>query len=287
MSAQHPIIAVTGSSGAGTSSSKALFARLFQQLGVNAAVVGGDSFHAYDRQAMRERIQRAELRGENFSHFGPAANLFERLEALFKEYGSKGTGYARQYVHTEDEADIAGYAAGTFTPWEPLPYPSDVLFYEGLHGGLVSKDINVAKHVDLLVGVVPIINLEWIQKIQRDHAERGQSPEAVTQTILRRMSDYVNYLTPQFSRTDVNFQRVPLVDTSNPFALNDIPSASESLTVIHLNPHSRLRCHLPTLVKDIEGSYLTRPQTWVVPGLQVEQAMERLLLPAVQALVYR
>ena len=37
----------------------------------------------------------------------------------------------------------------------------------------------------------------------------------MTDTILRRMPDYVNYIVPQFAHTHVNFQRVPMVDTSN------------------------------------------------------------------------
>ena len=62
--------------------------------------------------------------------------------------------------------------------------------------------------------MVPIINLEWIQKLHRDKNLRGYSQEAVVDTILRRMPDYVNHICPQFSRTHVNFQRVPTVDTS-------------------------------------------------------------------------
>ena len=102
---------------------------------------------------------------------------------------------------------------GTFTPWTQLPAETDLLFYEGLHGGVVTERVNVARYVDLMIGVVPIINLEWIQKVHRDTAERGYSPEAVTDTILRRMYDYTHYIVPQFSRTDINFQRVPTVDT--------------------------------------------------------------------------
>ena len=91
---------------------------------------------------------------------------------------------------------------------------TDLLFYEGLHGAVVTPEVNVARHVDLLIGVVPIINLEWIQKLHRDKKARGYSHEAVVDTILRRIPDYVNYICPQFSETHVNFQRVPTVDTS-------------------------------------------------------------------------
>ena len=74
----------------------------------------------------------------------------------------------------------------------------------------MTDEVDIAQHADLLIGVVPVINLEWIQKIHRDQATRGYSTEAVTDTILRRMHDYVNYICPQFSRTHINFQRVPV-----------------------------------------------------------------------------
>lgn len=123
--------------------------------------------------------------------------------------------------------------AGDLYPWQPLPEPTDVLFYEGLHGGVVTPQHDVASHVDLLVGVVPIVNLEWIQKLIRDTSERGHSREAVMDSVVRSMEDYINFITPQFSRTHINFQRVPTVDTSNPFAAKAIPSLDESFVVIH------------------------------------------------------
>ena len=83
-------------------------------------------------------------------------------------------------------------------------------------------------------GVVPIINLEWIQKIHRDRAIRGYSAETATAMILRRMPDYVHYICPQFSRTDINFQRVPTIDPSNPFTIDKIPPSEQSMIVIHI-----------------------------------------------------
>ena len=284
VSARHPIIAVTGSSGAGTSRTRPLFERLFLKLGLRAAFVDGDSFHAYEREPMQAVLHRARIRGENFSHFGPAANLWDRLETLFRNYGEKGTGQVRRYLHSEAEAKAAGQAVGTFTPWEPLP-PSDVLFYEGLHGGVVTEEHDLARHVDLLIGMTPTVNLEWIQKIRRDADERGYDVREVTHTILRRMPDYVNYIAPQFSRTDVNFQRVPLVDTSNPFMLQDIPSAEESLLVIHVNPASRIPSDFDELLADLPGAFLSKPGTLVVPGEHMAQAMELILIPALEVFV--
>jgi len=285
MSERHPIIAVTGSSGAGTTTAKDVFQRIFDSLGVRAAYVEGDSFHAYDRDRMRRLVETARIRGENFSHFGPGANLFDRLEKLFRDYGLRGSGMARRYLHTEEDAQQVNQAVGTFTPWARIPADTDVLFYEGLHGGIVTSEVNVARHVDLLIGVTPIINLEWIQKIKRDREERGHAVEDVTRTILRRMPDYVTYVTPQFSRTDVNFQRVPLVDTSNPFVEREIPTQDESLVVIHFSTNSRIEPDIAKLVESIPGAFLSRSTTLVVPGAQMELAMDLTIRPSVQRLI--
>lgn len=282
MSAKHPIIGVTGSSGAGTSTALRVFERLFADMQLKPAIIEGDAFHAVDREQNRAAMERARIRGENFSLFGPAGNLLQRLEQLLAEYGASGTGSTRRYLHNDAEASEAGQAVGTFTPWAPLPADTDVLFYEGLHGGYVGPEVNIARHMDLLIGVVPVINLEWIQKIRRDSDERGQRPEDVAHTILRRMPDYVNHIIPQFSRTDVNFQRVPLVDTSNPFVVRDIPSAEESLVVIHFNEHSRVSANLDTLAARLDGATRPNAQTLVVPGPLMETAMELILRNAIE-----
>lgn len=287
MSLRHPIIGVTGSSGAGTSTALQAFDRLFAELGLTPARVEGDAFHAYDREQLRRTLERARIRGENFSLFGPAGNLLERLEALLREYGERGVGITRRYLHTEAEAEAAHQIPGSFTPWERLPRGTDLLFYEGLHGGFVGEEVNIARHMDLLIGVVPVINLEWIQKLWRDTEERGYRTEEVTRTILRRLPDYVNYIIPQFSRTDVNFQRVPLVDTSNPFAAREIPTAEQSLVVIHFNEGSRIDADFRTLLHEIPGAAQSQAQTLVVPGPQLQLAMELILRPAIQHLIGR
>ena len=285
MSVKHPIIGVTGSSGAGTSRVLRLFERLFDKLEIEAAIVEGDAYHAYDRAQLRVALERARIRGENFSLFGPGGNLLERLEGLLRDYGERGGGTLRRYLHTEAEAMEAGLPVGSFTPWEKLPANTTLLFYEGLHGAFVGDDINIARHMDLLVGLVPVINLEWIQKIRRDTEERGHDAEDVMHTILRRMPDYVNHIVPQFSRTDINFQRVPLVDTSNPFAVREIPSPEESLVVIHFNENSRIPVNFEKLIPQLEGAFRSQDKTLVVPGRQMEKAMEVILRPAVEQLL--
>lgn len=233
MSVKHPIISVTGSSGAGTSSVKRTFERIFRRDGVTAAFIEGDAFHRYDRAAMRAEMEsQAKTGNDNFSHFGPGANLLAELEATFKTYGDTGGGRTRHYVHDHEEEQLYGAAPGTFTDWEEFPAATDLLFYEGLHGAVVTDDVNIAQHADLKVGVVPVINLEWIQKIHRDKEARGYSTRAVMDTMLRRMPDYVHYICPQFTETDINFQRVPTVDTSNPFIARWIPTADKSMVVI-------------------------------------------------------
>ena len=280
MSVKHPVIAITGSSGAGTTSVTRTFQHIFRREQVNAAIIEGDSFHRYDRTAMKAAMAAAAQAGNHhFSHFGPDANLFEELEALFASYGQSGGGRSRKYLHNEAEAAPFGQEPGTFTPWEGIRPGSDLLFYEGLHGAVVTDKVNIARHADLLVGVVPTINLEWIQKLHRDKATRGYSTEAVVDTILRRMPDYVNYIVPQFGQTHINFQRVPTVDTSNPFIARDIPSADESFLVIRFaNPKG---IDLPYLITMLHDSFMSRPNIIVVPGGKMELAMQLIFTPMI------
>jgi phosphoribulokinase len=286
MSVKHPIIAVTGSSGAGTTTVLKSFQHIFRREGVHPQIIEGDSFHRYDRVAMRAAMKDAEATGNrHFSHFGPEANLLAELEALFRGYGQDGTGNVRKYLHDAGEAELCGQEPGTFTPWEDIPPGSDLLFYEGLHGAYSDGTVNVGRHVDLLVGVVPTINLEWIQKLHRDRTQRGHSQEAVTDTILRRMPDYVSHICSQFSRTHINFQRVPIVDTSNPFITREIPTADESIVVIRFaNPHDIDFSYLLTM---LHGSWMSRPNSIVVPGGKMGLAMELIFTPTILQLLDR
>jgi phosphoribulokinase len=286
VSQAHPIISVTGSSGAGTTSVKKTFEQIFRREKVEAVYVEGDAFHRYDRAEMRRRMADEAARGnQHFSHFSPDTNLFEELETLFRDYGETGRGTIRHYVHDAAEAELYGAAPGTFTAWEAVPQPSDLLFYEGLHGAVVTDAVNVARYADLKIGVVPVINLEWIQKIHRDRASRGYSTEAVTDTILRRMPDYVHYICPQFTETDINFQRVPTVDTSNPFIARWIPTPDESLVVIRFrNPRGIDFAYLRSMLHD---SFMSRANSIVIPGGKLDLAMQLILTPLILQLVER
>lgn len=307
MSANHPIIAVTGSSGAGTTTVRHAFSDLFRRAGIKAAFVEGASFSRYDRRAMEQAIHASIKAGKPITRFGPEANLFDELEKLFRDYSKTGSGRMRHFISDEQQAASHGGKAGTFTPWAAIPKGSDLLFYEGYHGGVVASTwarrrsspaqkaqfterrgsgrggVDVAQWVDLLIGVVPNVNLEWIQKIHRDCSKTGCSAEAVTATILRRMPDYVNFIVPQFAVTDINFQRVSLVDTSNPFIARDVPSADESFVVVHFrNAH---KYNFPDLLRKIDGSFMSRPNTMVVPGGKMYLAMEVICTPIVHQLM--
>jgi len=285
VSARHPVVAITGSSGAGTTTVTKIFQQIFRRERIQAALVEGDAFHRWDRAEMRAQLADAQARGRVLSHFGPEANLLAELEALFRVYGETGRGRVRRYLHDEREAQRHGQAPGTFTPWEELPPGSELLFYEGLHGAIATGDVDVARHADLVVGVVPIINLEWIQKIHRDRSQRSHSTEAVVDTILRRMPDYVRHICPQFSRTHVNFQRVPTVDTSNPFITRFIPSPDESFVVIRFREPKGI--DFPYLLSMLHDSFMSRPNSIVVPGGKMELAMQLIFTPMILRLVDR
>nr|CAA6815645.1 MAG: Phosphoribulokinase (EC [uncultured Thiotrichaceae bacterium] len=299
MSIQHPVIAVTGSSGAGTSFVKRAFENIFRREGVNAAVIEGDSFHSVTRADFKKKSQEIA----DFSHFGPLANDFHSLERLFRAYGETGGGQKRYYLHNDEEASFhqerltaAGIpctaGSGEFTPWEAVEQDTDILFYEGLHGmvrddseGKIYGGYDVASHVDLGIGVVPSVNLEWIQKIKRDNAERGYDPKDTVDTILRRMPDYINHITPQFSNTHINFQRVPTVDTSNPFIARDIPSPDESFVVIRFADPKRFNIDFPYLLNMIQNSFMSRRNSIVVPGGKMVLAMELILNPIIYDMI--
>jgi phosphoribulokinase len=292
MSRKHPVIAVTGSSGAGTTTVKRAFENIFRREHITAAVIEGDSLHSLDRMAFREAAAKAAKAGNNtFSHFGPEANHFDKIEDTFRTYGKTGMCKRRYYVHSEAEAELhnkhfklKNLKPGVFTPWEDIDKGSDLLFYEGLHGLATDNGkIDAAKYVDLGIGVVPVVNLEWIQKIHRDGAERGYSADVTVDTIMRRMPDYIKYITPQFSRTHINFQRVATVDTSNPFIARDIPTPDESFVVVRFREPRGV--DFPYMLAMIPNSFMSRANTLVVPGGKMSHAMEIILTPIMHDMI--
>ncbi|RLL54702.1 phosphoribulokinase [Mariprofundus sp. EBB-1] len=281
MSTKYPVISVTGSSGAGTSTAKIALEHIFRREQVTPAIIEGDCFHKFDRMEFRAKAKEFEAAGKRLSHFSDESNLFDKIAELFDSYQRTGRGYARTYVHDDEEAKIYGVDAGKFTDWREVGEGSDLLFYEGLHGGVEE----VRPYVDLMLGVVPVVNLEWIQKIHRDTAMRGYSQEAVVDNILSRMHDYIHFITPQFTNTDINFQRVPLVDTSNPFIARDVPTPDESLMVIRVRKPEKWGLDFPWLMAMLNGSFMSRRNTLVVPSSKFSLAMELILSPIVHELL--
>jgi len=284
MSNKYPIISVVGSSGAGTSTVKGTFDQIFRREGVNAVSIEGDAFHRFDRAAMKAELERRfDASDFTFSHFSYDANELGELERVFRDFGATGKGQSRHYVHDAAEAERHGVPPGEFTAWAPFEDDADLLFYEGLHGCVKNDAVDLPALADLKIGVVPVINLEWIQKIHRDRASRGYSTEAVTDTILRRMHAYVHCICPQFVETDINFQRVPVVDTSDPFVARWITTADESLVVIRFrNPRG---IDFPYLVSMINGSWMSRANSIVIPGNKLDLAMQLILTPLIGRLV--
>ena len=301
---QHPIVAVTGASGAGTTSVQEAFKYIFYRQGINATFVHGDSFLKYDHEEMCHVLDEAERNNKTLSYYGPDLNQFDLLEALFKQYSETGTGKIRHLVTEEDAHDYT-VSAGKFTEWEDIPADSDVLFYEGLHGGVVAetwtrrkmseshnpriierrkqhinKGVDVAQYVKLLIGVVPAINLEWIQRIHRDMGCKKHSPDEVTRNIIQQLQDYIHFMVPQFSVTDINFQRMPVVDTSNPFIARDVPTESESVFVVRFREPKKY--DFPHLLKRIDGSFMSRANTLVIPGGSLQLALDVICAPIIE-----
>lgn len=283
MSVAHPIIAVTGSSGAGTSTVQQTFETIFQQLNIQPVMVQGDSFHRYDRAEMRTASVAALSKGQNLTHFGPQANCLDRLEKLFQSYAENGSGESRHYVHDGAEANQFGCPEGTFTQWQPLAADSDLLFYEGLHGAAVIDNIDIAQYPDLLIGIAPVINLEWMQKIHRDCLNRGYSQDTVIDIISQRVPDYIRYITPQFSRTHINFQRVPLVDIADPFAAKALPAAEHTLGVISYT--ARWAQQIDDNLSQIKEAYTNASHNIVVPGELMAEAMAILIRPIIKEML--
>lgn len=311
MSNKYPIIAVTGSAGAGITTVRNVFERIFTSLEIRSSYVHGNGFRRYPREEMERVFMESEQKGESLSAFGPELNLLNRLEGLFREYSRRGTGATREYIETHEQAEAHGQPIGTFSPWKEIPNETDVLFYEGQHGGcvedswsrrdmsdshnpfvvqervkskmVVDRGVDIAQWVDLLIGIVPSINLEWMQKIRSACTATQCSAEDAVNIILRRMPDYVNYITPQFSLTDINFQRIPLVDTSNPFVLTEVPDESECMVVVRFREPKKH--DLIEYQKRISGSFLSRPNTLVIPNGKMESAIRHICTPMVKKLL--
>lgn len=283
MSAEFPIVAITGASGAGSSAVIQALQHIFYRERVKAVYIEGSAFHRYDRKTMREEVRKARERGEVLTHFGAAGNHLDKLESLFFQYAATGTGVCRYYLHTQEQAGKFGQESGTFTPWTQMDADSDLLLYRGLHGAAIVGDVDISQYPDLSIGMAPNANLEWIRRLQRDTTLRGYTREEVQESILERIPDYVDFITPQFGRTHINFQMIPVVDTSDPFSEEEIPTAEECFLVIRFTPDF-MPDFIP-LLHDIPNAFMSRRNTLVVPGSKMVLAIELALMPIIHDLV--
>lgn len=306
MSVKHPIIAVTGACGAGTTSVQKIFKEIFFRQKIQAGFVEGDGFLRYDDDETDNLVLQAKSEGKSLSCYGPDLNDFSKLESCFKEYAEKATGCLRYKVNQANQHQY-DVAPGRFTEWQKIPADTDCLFYEGMHGGVVAQSwtrrkstdavavkqerrsgrsgegVNAAQYVDLLIGVAPAINLEWIQRIQGDRIKRLFTAEKVTEQILHQMQDYIHFIVPQFSLTDINFQRMPVVDTSNPFDVPLVPNDDESVLVVSFREPQK---HDVAYYADcIEGAMLTRRNSLVIPGSGMDHALDVICSPLIEKLI--
>ena len=283
MSAEHPIISITGASGSGTNAVTQAFEHILFRVRAKGEYIQGNAFHRFDRRAMRQQIRNADKEGRVLSHFGPEGNMLDKLDSLFFEYAHTGRGKRRYYLHSQEHADNFNQKPGTFTDWEDIEPGSDLLLYKGLHGAAVHEDIDLSVYPDLLIGMVPNVNLEWIRRIRRDTAERGYTEKQVRKSILRRLPDYVTHITPQFSRTHINFQTVSTIDTSDPFNQTRFPSDEECFIVIH--DQGKIVEDCSSVCDEIPDAFLSRPDTIVIPGGKRMMAIETIFTPIIQKLV--
>jgi phosphoribulokinase len=305
MAGKYPIVSITGASGSGTRIVQEAFKDIFHRQNLKAVFVHGDGFLKYDKDKMSSITEEFACRGQALSCYGPELNDFIALETLFRNYTATGTGRYRYFV-TQDNRELLDRPLGHFTEWLDVPEDTDLLFYEGMHGGVVSNSwtrrkmsashnekiikerrntgkesgVDVAQYVDMLIGVVPAINLEWIQKIHRDSNCSKASSMEVTETILSRLQDYIHFIVPQFSLTDINFQRMPIVDTSNPFVARGVPTEAESIVVIRFREPKKY--DIPSLLKRLDGAFMSRSNTMVINGGEMQHALDIICAPMIE-----
>ena len=304
MSVDHPIIAVTGASGAGTTVVQQAFKEIFFRQKIHAVFAEGNGFLRYDDGDCEKHVADALAEGHHISCYGPELNDFQRLESLFREYSNSGTGRMR-YKLSEENARQHDLPPGGFTPWQDLPLESDCLFYEGMHGGVVADSwtrrkqqltppsgdrrsernsgVNVAQYVDLLIGVVPAINLQWAQRIHHERVLSNRPAEQTTEHIVQQLQDYIHFIVPQFSLSDINFQRMPVVDTSNPFDLDRVPADYESVLVVSFREPDKH--DVASYARRIPRARLSGRKSLLIPGGQLQHALDVICAPIIETLI--
>jgi phosphoribulokinase len=211
-------------------------------------------------------MKRAGGQQPHFSHFGPEANLLEELGDLFKSPMARpASGKVRKYLHDAEEAEPYGQQSGEFTPWQDIPADTDLMFYEGLHGACRQR------HDRHRAAGRPAASASC--RRSTSNGSRSCTATRTSAATRQRRSRTPSCAAcpttsttsrPQFSRTHVNFQRVPTVDTSNPFIARDIPTADESFVVIRFANSKGI--DFPYLLSMIHNSFMSRPNTSWFPA---------------------
>ena len=83
----------------------------------------------------------------------------------------------------------------------------------------------------------------------------------------------------------MNFQRVPIVDTSMPFIQGNIPTPDESMLVISFKDPKGI--DFPYLLSMLHDSFMSRPNTLVCPGGKMDLAMQLIFTPFIERMAER
>ena len=281
MSLKHPIIAITGSSGAGTTSVKHTFEQIFRREKINPVYIEGDAFHRWNRLEMREKMKEAAARGDNhYSHFGADANLFEELEKTL-----------RRLRRDRQRADAPLYPRRR-RGREARRRAGHLHRMGRIHAGLGPAVLRGPARLrrDRQGQCRPACRS---QDRRRAGASISNGSRSCTATAPRaaippRRSPTrscgacpITSITscPQFTQTDINFQRVPTVDTSNPFIARWIPTPDESIVVIRFRDTHGI--DFPYLLSMIHGSFMSRANSIVIPGGKLDIAMQLIFTPMI------
>ena len=249
MSTLHPIISITGSSGAGTTSVKRTFEQIFRREKIDAAFIEGDAFHRYDRAAMKAKVAEEEARGNpNFSHFSAGGE-----PARDARGGLRGVRPSGHRPHPNTTSTTPRRRRSTASPPAPSPPGRD---FEPQRPPVLRGPARLRRHRQGQpraarrpqdrrgAGRQPRMDPEDPPRprhprlLDRGGHRHDPAPDARLRPL---------HLPAVHRRRDINFQRVPIVDTSNPFIARWIPTPDELMVVIRFAQSARHRLPLPAL----------------------------------------
>ncbi len=178
MSVRHPIIAVTGSSGAGTTTVMKTFDHIFRR----EQHQGPGDRGRFVSRLQPGRDARARARGGHGqgSDHQPFRTGVEPVGRARRHDGSLRRHRRRQgaplHPRRRGSASSSSGEPGTFTTGSRCRRTATCSSTKGCMAATRTARWMSREKVDLLVGVVPIINLEWIQKLHRDQQHARLQP---------------------------------------------------------------------------------------------------------------